>query len=122
MSLNPAPSQIVGSAQVATGGRQIAAKTAGVTLTEPTATVDQSEYDLHTIEACNIDTVRHLLTIYFGGTDNSDKIMMSIPAQQGPFVVLNARRLLRGLPITAVADADDVINISLETDQYMPPQ
>jgi len=79
-----------------------------------------TSFDKITLYATNIDTVSIVLTIQWGGTAAGDETKISIPAQAGKTLVIDAERLNNALFVYAYAGTANKILISGTVDRYVP--
>ena len=100
-----------------TSGRGVkvaATSTPGTTVhTAYTTSTTAGAYDEVWLYAYNSDTVDRLITVELGGaTSPDDHVKVTIPAQQGRFLVLDGAVLQGGLSIGVFAAAANVIVIT----------
>lgn len=109
------PSQVVGSG--CTDGRMVQVDTTsspGTLIHRGDESKSGEVWDVVTLEAANTDGSTRTLTILWGGTEDRDKIVKSLIAQNGREVVVLKGRLKRGLEIRAYCGTADVVNIYVE--------
>ena len=80
--------------------------------------------DLVTVEACNIDTRAHKLTIQWGGTASADEIIQWIKPESGLEMVVELQRLsgtgVAAASIKAYADTTNIINCKVRVMRMTP--
>lgn len=110
-----AASQVVGSESK--DGRQIAITSLaapGQLIHKGQASNSGEVWDVITIEAVNIDSDAQSITILWGGTDDSDKIPLSLAAGTGRMPVVIKGRLRRGLEVRAFCSEASMVNVYVE--------
>ena len=110
-----APDQVVGS-EIA-DGLQIgltATASPGTLLHGGTESNSGEQWDVITIEACNIDSSNRVLTIAWGGIATKDLVLFTMAPREGRVPIIIKGRLKRGLEIRAWASVADKINVYVE--------
>ena len=97
-----------------TDGRPIAVAATtspGTTIHTAGAVTGDNNYDELHLDAANIDTVDHVLTLEWGGTSASDQIVFKVPAQS-TVTVADGLVLQNALLVKAFADTASKINLA----------
>lgn len=106
---NLAPDQIVFSA--CKDGRQVALSASFQKVHEGTESDSGEDWEVFTIEVCNIDTSSRVLFIGLGSQNAADQIVMTMSPREGAIPIVIKRRMKRGTTIWARGSVANVLNL-----------
>lgn len=106
---NLSPDQVVFSA--CKDGRQVALTTSWQKVHEGNETDSGEEWDVFTVEACNIDSGTQSVFLGLGSQDAADQVVKALTTLNGAEPIVIKRRMKRGTTIWAKASANDVVNL-----------